>query len=107
MADNFTSIHQKLVTELIPTYFKNLKMCKDLQEVKFSTRLAVKEITQLVFPEDFTPPVVPEYLVPNEEEAKEENIKLDFKQNLDICEEVDFAIKKFLFDQQIYLNKCN
>lgn len=77
-------------------------MCKDLQEIKFSTRLAFKEVMQIVFPENYVPPTVPEYIVPSEEE-----IKLDLKHNINICEEVDFAIKKFLFEQQIYLNKCN
>ena len=88
--ESFASVHYKLLHELIPAYYKNLGLCKDLKELRFATRIAFKEVMQAVFPDE-TPSTQPsKFVVPHEQE-----VYFNGKGFVNLCEEVGFACKKF------------
>jgi hypothetical protein len=52
LIDAFPVLHNKLLFDLIPTYTKNLHNCKDLEDIRATTRVAFTEVMRAVFPDE-------------------------------------------------------
>ena len=98
--DTFYVLHNKLLFDLVPAYTKNLHNCKDLADIRATTRVAFTEVMRAVFPDEI---VVTKSKLPDPQEAR----KGERYGDLDLLAEVTIACKEFAEDQKAFEVQCD
>ncbi len=98
--ETFPVLHNRLLFELVPAYTQNLRNCKDLADIRATTRVAFTEVMSAVFPDEI---VVTKFKQPDPQEARNGERVGD----LDLVAEVTIACQEFSDDQKVFEDQCD